>query len=62
MSIELSRLVVEQDGRVCELSQQGLRSLRHEHCVLMPQEHNLADFHRWLRERLDILDNKECRV
>ena len=49
---ELSRLVVEQDGRVCELNQQGLKSQRHEHGVLMPQEHNLADFHRWLRERL----------
>lgn len=50
---ELSRLVIEQDGRVCELNQQGLRSRRHEHGVLMPQEHNLADFHRWLRERLE---------
>jgi Rieske 2Fe-2S family protein len=49
---ELGRLVVAQDGRVCELNQQGLRSRRHRAGVLMPQEHALADFHGWLRSRL----------
>ena len=48
----LGRLVVAQDGRVCELNQQGLRSRRHEAGVLMPQEEALARFHDWLRSRL----------
>ncbi len=48
----LGRLVVAQDGRVCEINQQGLRSRRHEAGVLMPQEHALAQFHGWLRARL----------
>jgi Rieske 2Fe-2S family protein len=48
----LGRLVVAQDGRVCELNQQGLRSRRHEAGVLMPQEEALAGFHDWLRARL----------
>jgi Rieske 2Fe-2S family protein len=49
---ELGRLVVAQDGRVCELNQQGLRSRRHGEGVLMPQEHALHEFHEWLRARL----------
>ena len=49
---ELGRLVVEQDGRVCEINQQGLRSRRHRAGVLMPQEHALAEFHDWLKSRL----------
>lgn len=48
----LGRLVVAQDGRVCELNQQGLRSRRHSEGVLMPQEHALHEFHLWLRSRL----------
>jgi len=49
---ELGRLVVTQDGRVCELNQQGLRARRHREGVLMPQEHALHEFHEWLRARL----------
>jgi Rieske 2Fe-2S family protein len=50
--VELGRLVVAQDGRVCELNQQGLRSRRHRQGVLMPQEEPLHEFHEWLRRRL----------
>jgi Rieske 2Fe-2S family protein len=50
--VELGRLVVEQDGRICEINQQGLRSLRHDHGVLVPQEEELWRFHEWLRDRL----------
>ena len=50
--LELGRLVVEQDGRACELNQQGLKSRRHEHGVLVPQEHAVWEFHEWLRSRL----------
>ncbi len=49
---ELGRLVVEQDGAICEVNQDGLRSLRHEVGVLVPQEHALWEFHEWLRERM----------
>ncbi len=48
----LGRLVVAQDGRVCELNQQGLRSRRHRAGVLMPQEESLHEFHEWLKSRL----------
>jgi Rieske 2Fe-2S family protein len=48
----LGRLVVAQDGRVCELNQAGLRSRRHRAGVLMPQEESLHEFHEWLRARL----------
>jgi Rieske 2Fe-2S family protein len=48
----LGRLVVAQDGRVCELNQQGLRSRRHRAGVLMPQEAELRVFHEWLKSRL----------
>jgi phenylpropionate dioxygenase-like ring-hydroxylating dioxygenase large terminal subunit len=50
--LELGRLVIAQDGRVYELNQQGLRSRRHRHGVLVPQEHALWQFHEWLRSRL----------
>ena len=50
--VELGRLVVAQDGRVCELNQKGLRSRRHREGVLMPQEAALLEFHDWLRARL----------
>jgi len=50
--LELGRLVVAQDGRVCELNQRGLRSRRHRAGVLMPQEASLHEFHEWLRSRL----------
>ena len=48
----MGRLLIAQDGRVCELNQQGLRSRRHRQGVLMPQEHGLLEFHDWLRSRL----------
>jgi len=49
---ELGALVLEQDARVCELNQQGLHCLRHERGVLVPQEYQVRDFHRWVRSAL----------
>ncbi len=49
---ELGRLVVAQDGRVCEINQRGLRSRRHRQGILMPQEQALVEFHEWLKTRL----------
>jgi Rieske 2Fe-2S family protein len=48
----LGALVLEQDARVCELNQQGLRCLRHDRGVLVPQEYEVRNFHRWLRGAL----------
>jgi Rieske 2Fe-2S family protein len=50
--LALGRLVVEQDGAVCELNQRGLRSRGHRQGVLVPQEYELWAFHEWLRQRL----------
>lgn len=51
--VELARLVIQQDGDVCELNQRGLRSNRHEAGVLTPQEYELWDFHQSIRSKLD---------
>lgn len=48
----LGRLVIEQDGAVCELNQRGLRSRRHHKGMLVPQEYELWAFHEWLHQRL----------
>ena len=51
--IALAKLVVIQDGEVCELNQRGLHSAAHDAGVLVPQEFELWLFHEWLRGRLD---------
>lgn len=48
----VGRTLLEQDGRVCELNQQGLKSQRFRHGILVPQEYSLWDFHQWLRTKL----------
>jgi Rieske 2Fe-2S family protein len=50
---ELGKRVVEQDARACELNQQGLRALPHEHGVLVKQEYWVRDFQLWVQARLD---------
>jgi Rieske 2Fe-2S family protein len=50
--LELGRSVVEQDGALCDLNQQGLKSIAHKHGVLVAQEYDVHDFHEWLRSRL----------
>lgn len=59
--LALGRLVIAQDGRVCELNQEGLRSARHSQGVLMPQEHAVWQFHEWLRARLARTPAREGR-
>jgi Rieske 2Fe-2S family protein len=48
----LGERVIAQDAEACERNQRGLKSLRHAHGVLVPQEQSVWEFHRWLRERL----------
>lgn len=50
--VEFAALVLEQDAEACELNQRGLRSLRHETGVLMPEEYYLKQFHDWVRNEL----------
>ena len=50
--VALGRLVVRQDGRVCEINQRGLRSRAHTAGVLVPQEHGVYELHEWIRARL----------
>jgi len=50
--LALAKLVVEQDGRACEMNQQGLHCRRHEQGVLVPQEDGVAWIHDWVRESL----------
>ncbi len=50
--VEFPILVMEQDARVCELNQRGLRALPHETGVLMPEEYILKRFHDWVRAEL----------
>ena len=51
--IELARLVIQQDGDICEVNQQGMHSRSFEQGTLVPQEYELWDFHQWLRRKLD---------
>ncbi|HET6565880.1 MAG TPA: aromatic ring-hydroxylating dioxygenase subunit alpha [Xanthomonadales bacterium] len=45
--------VVKEDARACELNQKGLKSNRHQHGVLLPQEYELLAFDNWVRKCLD---------
>lgn len=53
---ELARLVIEQDGEVCERNQRGLHSRAHAEGVLVAQEYELWRFHEHVRARLARLD------
>jgi glycine betaine catabolism A len=44
--------VMTEDLEVCELNQAGLRAASHERGVLMPEEHLVYQFHRWLASEL----------
>ena len=50
--VDFGRLVLEQDGEVCELNQRGLRSNRHQQGLLMPQEEDVHQFLQWVREQM----------
>ncbi len=50
--IAFARQVVKEDGHACELNQRGLKSIRHQQSVLLPQEYDLLAFNNWVRECL----------
>ena len=47
--IDFGTLVMEQDGRACELNQMGLRAEPFKGAVLMPEEYLLKKPHDWIR-------------
>jgi Rieske 2Fe-2S family protein len=49
--VAFGKQVLEEDAAICEVNQSGLRSMRHQVGVLMPEEYELHRFHNWIRER-----------
>jgi len=45
--------VIDEDGAACEMNQRGLRSPGYRQGRLMPQEYDIARFHRWVTDRLN---------
>lgn len=43
--------VLEEDAVICEVNQRGLGSVRHAHGILMPEEYEIARFHRWVQSQ-----------
>lgn len=50
---DFATTVLLQDGAACEMNQRGLRSSRHDHGRLMPQEFDIHRFHQWVLSRLE---------
>jgi phenylpropionate dioxygenase-like ring-hydroxylating dioxygenase large terminal subunit len=44
---------MSEDVAVCELNQRGLKAAPHVGGVLMPEEHLVHLFHRWVRSELE---------
>ena len=49
--VAFGRQVLEEDAAICEVNQKGLRSMRHQAGVLMPEEYDLHRFHNWVRDQ-----------
>ncbi len=47
--VDFGLQVLEEDAAVCELNQRGLHARPHRAGVLMPEEYDIARFHRWVR-------------
>ncbi len=50
--VDFAVTVLEQDAAASELNQKGLRSIRHDHGVLMPEEHHVHRFQTWVRQAM----------
>lgn len=53
--VAFGRQVLEEDAAICEVNQKGLRSVRHQAGVLMPEEYDLHRFHNWVRDQHEAL-------
>lgn len=50
--VDFADAVMSEDVTVCELNQSGLRAAPHVAGVLMPEEHLVHQFHRWIGSEL----------
>jgi Rieske 2Fe-2S family protein len=51
-AVEFADMVMSEDAGICELNQRGLRSIRHDAGILMPEEYMVLSLHEWLRAQL----------
>jgi Rieske 2Fe-2S family protein len=51
--VDFADTVMSEDVAVCELNQRGLKAAPHVGGVLMPEEHLVHLFHRWVRSELE---------
>ncbi|HLY58502.1 MAG TPA: aromatic ring-hydroxylating dioxygenase subunit alpha [Stellaceae bacterium] len=51
-TVQFSIDFLDEDAAVCELNHRGLRSIRHQEGVLMPEEIHVHRFQNWVRARL----------
>lgn len=51
--VDFGMQVLTEDAGICEINQRGIHSLAHQQGVLMPQEYEIAKFHRWLKDRVN---------
>lgn len=47
-----AQLVLDQDARVSEINQRGLRSIKHQQGTLMAEEYAVHEFQNWVRTQL----------
>jgi Rieske 2Fe-2S family protein len=50
--VDFALQVLAEDGAACEMNQAGLKSERHKHGVLMPEEYDVRQVQNWVRDRL----------
>ena len=49
---DFGKMVMEQDAKVSEINQRGLRSIAHKRGVFMPEEYDVYNFQNWVREQM----------
>jgi Rieske 2Fe-2S family protein len=46
--VEFTNRVMTEDAGICEVNQRGLHAMPHRRGVVMPEEYEIRNFHRWL--------------
>lgn len=49
-----AKIVLAQDGDAAEMNQRGIRSPSYAHGTLMPEEYEIAHFHQWLLNQMEV--------
>jgi glycine betaine catabolism A len=50
--VDFGLMVIQEDGRACEINQRGMSALPFDEGVLLPQEYSVKDFQDWVRKQL----------